>query len=162
MISPNERAEQLRTTGTLTAGEKCEIYENVSFGSEPYLIKLGKQVRITSGVRFITHDGGMWVIRNLGLRPDADKMGTIEIGDNVMIGQNAIIMQNVKIGSNVVIGAGSVVSKDIPDNTVAAGVPAKVICTVQEYYNKNKSRIYDTKQLSYAAKKEYFLKEYNL
>ncbi|MDP4545829.1 serine acetyltransferase [Psychrobacter faecalis] len=49
------------------------------------------------------------------------------IGDNVYIGPNVCIVENVKIGSNVRIGAGSVVIKDIPDNAVAAGVPAKVI-----------------------------------
>ena len=46
-------------------GEGCEIYGGVSFGSEPYLIRIGDNVRITSGVKLITHDGGMWVIRNL-------------------------------------------------------------------------------------------------
>lgn len=161
-MDPKERAEHLRTAGILNAGEGCEIHGNVSFGSEPYLITLGKYVRITNGVSFCTHDGGMWVIRNLGWRPNADKMGTIEIGDNVMIGLNSIIMQNVKIGSNVVIGAGSVVSKNIPDNTVAAGVPAKVICSIQDYYDKNQDRIYDTKHLSETEKKEFFIKEYNL
>ena len=44
------------------------------------------------------------------------------------------------IGDNVIIGAGSVVSGTIPDNTVAAGVPAKVICTLDEYYEKRKNR----------------------
>lgn len=53
--------------------------------------------------------------------------GCIDIGDNVMIGTGVIILPNVKIGSNVIIGAGSIVSKDIPDNCVAAGVPCRKI-----------------------------------
>ncbi|WP_249898884.1 sugar O-acetyltransferase [Paenibacillus sp. PK3_47] len=49
------------------------------------------------------------------------------IGDNVWIGSNATILPGVTIGNNSVIGAGSVVTKDVPENTVAAGVPAKFI-----------------------------------
>ena len=55
------------------------------------------------------------------------KAEPITIGDNVWIGANAIILPGVKIGSNTVIGAGSVVTKDIPNNSIAAGVPCKVI-----------------------------------
>ncbi|MFM5412420.1 serine O-acetyltransferase [Aeromonas veronii] len=49
------------------------------------------------------------------------------IGDNVYIGPNVCIVEDVKIGNNVTIGAGSIVTKDIPDNSTAVGVPAKVI-----------------------------------
>ncbi|MGG0219228.1 acyltransferase [Bacillus mycoides] len=143
-------------------GNDCEIYNNVSFGSEPYLIKLGNKVRITAGVRFVTHDGGLWVIRNLGWSPDADKMDKIIVGDNVFIGFNSIIMPGVTIGSNVVIGAGSVVSKDVPDDTIVAGVPAKKICTIGEYYEKNEHRLYDTKHMSYDEKKVYYLNKFDL
>lgn len=54
------------------------------------------------------------------------------IGDNVYIGAGAIIMNPVKIGSNVIIGAGSVVIKDIPDNCIVAGNPAKIIRYLNE------------------------------
>ena len=53
--------------------------------------------------------------------------GGIFIGNNVWIGANCCILPNVHIGDNCVIGAGSVVTKDIPSNSVAAGNPAKVI-----------------------------------
>ncbi len=56
-----------------------------------------------------------------------DRKGYPEIGDNVHIAPGAVIIGNIKIGNNVVIGANSVVDKDIPDNAVAAGIPAKVI-----------------------------------
>ncbi len=88
----------------------------------------------------------MWVLRNMGLLDNADKFGTIEIGDNVNIGWNTIIMPNVKIGSNVVVGAGAIVTKDIPSNSIAAGIPARVIGSVEEYYSKNKNKVEYTKQ----------------
>lgn len=49
------------------------------------------------------------------------------IGDNVYIGAGAIIMNPVNVGNNVTIGAGSVITKDVPDNVIVAGNPAKII-----------------------------------
>lgn len=58
------------------------------------------------------------------------------VGENSFVGANSIIMPGVHIGKSCVIGAGSVVTKDIPDGVVAAGVPAKVICTTEAYAEK--------------------------
>ena len=116
-------------------GKNCEIFPDVEFGSEPYLIEIGDNVRITNGVRFVTHDGGVWVLRNLGIK-NIDVFGKIIIGNNVHIGWNAIIMPNVRIGNNCVIGAGAVVTHNIPDNSIAVGVPARVIESIAEYQNK--------------------------
>lgn len=141
-------------------GEACEIHPSVVFGSEPYLIEIGNKVRITDGCKFITHDGGMWVLRNL--YPDmkeADKFGRIIIRDNVNIGWNVIIMPGVTIGENVVIGAGAVVTKDIPDNSIAAGIPAKVIESITDYYNKNKDKVLHTKSLC-SRKKQKIVEEF--
>ena len=66
-------------------------------------------------------------MRKKDLREDIDLFGTIIVGNNVHIGTNAIIMPNVTIGNNVIIGCGAIVTHDIPDNSVAVGVPAKVI-----------------------------------
>jgi acetyltransferase-like isoleucine patch superfamily enzyme len=83
----------------------------------------------------------------------SDKFGRITIGNNVNIGWNALIMPGVTIGDNVIIGTGAVVTKDIPSNSVAAGVPAKVIESVEEYVRKNESRIVMTKGMSQNEKK---------
>ena len=57
----------------------------------------------------------------------------IRIGDNVWIGANAVILPGVQIGSNVIVGAGSVVAKSIPDNTIAAGNPCRILKTKPPY-----------------------------
>lgn len=161
IMSPVKRADFLKRKGIISMGHGCEIYHQVEFGSEPYLISLGNKVRVTAGVKFITHDGGLWVIRNLDWNRKADRMGKITIGDNVFIGLGAIIMPGVTIGTNVVVGAGSVVVKDIPDNSVFAGVPARYICSIEDYYKKNISNIDDTNQMSHEEKKKYFLRKFN-
>ena len=97
---------------------------------------MGNNVYITDGVKFITHDGGTLLYRHL--IPDLEITKPIVVGDNVYIGNNVIILPGVTIGSNVVIGAGAIVSRDIPDNSVAVGVPARVIKTADEYLEKLK------------------------
>lgn len=141
-------------------GEGCEIYSSADFGSEPYLIAIGDRVRINGGVRLITHDGGVWVRRHLrGELSDIDLFGEIKIGNNVHIGTNSIIMPNVSIGDNCIIGCGAIVTKDIPSNSVAVGVPAKVIESIDDYAQKHINDFVDTKHLSASQKREFILKE---
>lgn len=141
-----------------TVGTGTEIYPDVFLGSEPYLISIGANCRITYGVKFATHDGGVWTLRKNGILIDADVFGRIVIGDNTNIGWNAIIMPNVTIGKNCVIGAGAVVTKDIPDNSVAAGVPAKVIETLDQYREKVEKKALMTKFMNPSEKREYLEK----
>ena len=151
------RARLLKKCKGVSIGKGGEIYKGVSFGSEPYLVTLGDNVRITTGVKFCTHDGGMWVIRNLGYNNEADLFGKISVGNNVHIGWDTIIMPNVSIGDNVIIGCGSIVTHDIPDNCVAVGSPARVIKTIDEYYEKNRPMIVCTKGLQLEEKKKMLL-----
>ena len=114
-------------------GKNCRLY-SLSFGSEPYLITIGNHVTITDGVKFVTHDGGIWAFRDE--EPSADVFGKIIICDNVFIGINSIILPGVTIGNNTVIGAGSVVTKSYKGSGVIAGNPAKHICSFDEYRDK--------------------------
>ncbi len=139
-----------------TIGTGCSIPESTYFGSEPWLITIGNNVRITDGVRFYTHDGAVWVLRNLYKElEDVDVFGRIVIGDNVHIGANSMILPGVNIGNNVIIGVGTIVTRNIPDNSVVVGVPGRVIKTIDEYYNDNKDCFFHTKKLK--NKKEYVL-----
>lgn len=144
-------------------GQGAEIYHSATFGSEPYLITIGNHVRINEGVKLITHDGGVWVLRVLHKEyEDIDVFGRISIGNNVHIGTNSIIMPNISIGDNVVIGCGSIVTKNVPDNCIVAGVPAKVIEDVSLYESKNRCRFLHTKTLSQKEKKIYLLNKRKL
>lgn len=133
-----------------------------NFGSEPYLIEIGNNVKIVNGVRFITHDGGVHVLRNSKEKyRNIDLFGRIIIKDNVFIGLNSIILPGVTIGTNVVIGAGSIVTRSIPDNTIVAGNPARKICTINEFEIKRKNLFLNSKQLDFNEKKSKVLNEKN-
>lgn len=124
----------------MIVGKDVTVMGGVDFGSEPYLIALGDNVRISSDVRFITHDGGTWAFRNF--HEDMQhivKFGPIVVGNGVFIGAGSIIMPGITIGSHAVIGAGSVVTKDVPPETVWAGIPARQICTLREYAERCKA-----------------------
>ena len=157
-LATNEQYVNMLRNRGVRIGANCVIMKDVEFGTEPYLIQLGNNVRITTGVKLITHDGGICVLRNLGLIDKrADKIGTINVGNNVNIGWNAIIMPNVTIGDNVVVAAGAIVVNDVPSNSVVAGVPARVIESIEEYARKNKDKVLLTKDMDDAQKKEYLI-----
>ena len=106
--------------------------------ADPKLIKFHNNVIITSNVTFVNHDVFHTGLNNLGQGNFSYNQGCIEIMDNVFIGCNTTILGNVRIGPNVVIAAGSVITKDIPPNSVVAGVPAKKIGTFTDYVKKRK------------------------
>jgi len=121
-------------------GYDVHIYGNPigMFSTEPWCITLGNHVHITREVLFITHDGGTLLFRNKV--PDLEITALIEVGDNVYIGVRSIIMPGVKIGNNCIIAAGSVVTKDVPENSVVGGVPAKFIKSIDDYFEGIKAR----------------------
>lgn len=120
----------------MKVGQGVIFVEAPDFGSEPYLIEIGDKTKITAGCRFINHDGAMYVIRSMEKYKDARNFGRIKIGNNCFIGNNCTLLPGSKMGNNCILGAGSVLNSTMPDNTVYAGVPAKFICTIEEYGNK--------------------------
>lgn len=104
--------------------------------ADPKFIRIHNNVVIAADVTFVTHDVIYILMRNMNKRPVAQHVDCIEVMDNVFIGLGAIIMPGVKIGENSVIAAGSVVTKDVPPNSVVGGNPAKVIGSFDKLYQK--------------------------
>ena len=104
---------------------------------QPELISIGNNVKVSSGVQFITHD---LISLMLNTREHSDLYedfnGCIKIDDNVMIGANSLIMPNVHICSDVIIAAGSIVTKDINSSGVWGGVPAKYLKSFEDFIKK--------------------------
>jgi acetyltransferase-like isoleucine patch superfamily enzyme len=142
-------------------GHNCRFvgFDAATFGSEPYLVRLGDHVTITTGVRFITHDGGVWIFRDQ--IPDIDIVQPIIVGNNVFVGVGSILLPGVHIGDNCVIGAGSVVTKDVPPNTVVAGVPARVIQSREEYFSKVKAKGMPIRNLPPDQKRSWLIQKYD-
>lgn len=134
-------------------GNNCLI-DTRYWSSEPYLITIGNNVQVTRGVSIHTHGGGNTIRR---FHPDFDVFGRVTIKDWAYIGSFSQIMPGVTIGEGALVAAGSVVTKSVPPNTVVGGNPAKVICTVDEYYKKNKCFDVHTKGKSLAEKKAILL-----
>ena len=125
-----KRTEYIKKHNLLGAiGENCK-WGPWLIPLYPKLIKIHNNGRVHKTAKIVTHD----LINNFLkiCNPDYDfgpveRLGCVEIMDNVYIGMNVIVMPDVRIGKNCIISAGSVVTNDIPDNSVAAGNPAKVI-----------------------------------
>lgn len=139
--------------------DKVKIYGSVGWGTEPWIISIGYNVHLTHGVNFITHDGGTLLYRHL--ISDLEITKPISVGNNVYIGNSVTILPGVKIGNNVIIGAGAIVSRDIPDNSVAVGVPAKVIKSADEYLEKIKNESIHLGHLKGQEKDRALMEYYN-
>ena len=152
--------EEAKKNG-MKVGKNCSFIDTPNFGSEPYLIEIGDNTTISFDVAFVNHDGATRVIRNLpGQNKETVIYGKIEIGKNCFIGCRTTILPNVKIGDNTIIGAGSIVTKDIPSNSVACGVPCKVICTIEEYISKHENDFDYIVSTPKEEKKKYLLKKF--
>ena len=102
-------------------------------------ISIGNYTKITSGFTMLAHDYSSSVLIgkfNKILLPGGNN--TV-IGSNCFIGINVTILPGITIGDNVIIGAGAVVASDIPSNTVIGGIPAKIITSLDNYYEKRKA-----------------------
>ena len=146
-------AEQYARRQGVTIGKECLIATR-NWGTEPYLITIGDRVQITSDVRFYTH-GGAHIARQK--YPNFDVFGKIKVEDGAYVGACSMIMAGVTIGEGALVAAGSIVTKSVAPRTVVAGNPARYICTVDEYIEKNLKYNVNTKGMSAEEKREYLL-----
>lgn len=130
------KIDYLRSKGCKVGSKTRLLYSVECFGNEPYLVEIGDDCLFSTEISILTHDGGVKVLNTLNYfgGQSMDKMGKVKIGDNCFIGRRSTIMPGVTIGDNVIVGTGAIVTKDVPSNTVVAGIPAKIICTIDEYY----------------------------
>lgn len=116
-------------------GEGCRIYTS-AFSTEPWLVRIGDRVGIAGGVKFLTHDGSVHLIRRD--RPMAQKLGTITVGNDVFIGESAIILPGTTIADGCIVGPGAVVNGEVPPHSILYGNPAQIVGRASLYLARMK------------------------
>ena len=151
--------EHLRKQGAII-GSNCTILSGVDvFSTEAYLVEIGNNVLISTDVKFYCHDGAVAVLNRIRNEKN-DLIEKIVIGSNCFFGHGATILRGTHIGDNCIIGAGAVVKGVFPSNSVIAGVPAKVICDIDTFYEKNKYKLLDLSKMTNEEKKEFLLQHF--
>lgn len=140
------RAEYCRKAGIYASiGDNVTIQSRViPIYSE--LIRFGNNVHVARNVDFVTHDIMHCTINPyikshselIGDYRFNERIGCIDVGDNVFIGSNSVILYNTSIGPNVFIASGSVVTKDCEPDSIYAGCPARKIGTFEEFIKKRR------------------------
>ncbi|GAA5394640.1 acyltransferase [Streptococcus uberis] len=138
-------------------GKNVRAFSPVS-SSESYLISIGDDTTISSGVKFITHDNSISKSSQ-----GTDLVGPITVGKKCFIGMNSIILPGVEIADNTIIAAGSVVTKSVFNvGQIIAGNPAKSIGNVENFTQKNIEKIFNFKNLSKEEKKKLIFENENM
>ncbi|RZJ70836.1 acyltransferase [Flavobacterium sp.] len=130
-LRSNVTTEDLVGLGMKVGKNFRRMHDVILDPSHCWHIQIGDNVTMAPRVHVLAHDASFHHHTGYG------RIGNVIIGNNVFIGADTVILPNVTIGDNSIIGANSTVSKDVPANSVAAGSPAKVICTLEEYLEKN-------------------------
>ena len=119
----------------LTLGKNVGILDGVSLDpAHCFLISIGDHSVLAANSRLIAHDASLKAGISLA------RIGRIVIGSHCFIGEGSIILLGVMIGSNTIVGAGSVVTRDLPAGVVAAGNPARVICSLEQFLEKHRQQ----------------------
>lgn len=144
----------------MTIGEDTHIFSRL-ISSEPFLISIGKNVTISTGVSLLTHDASVGAI--VGRHVYSDIVGPITIGNNCFIGANSIILPGVRIPDNSIIAAGSVVTKTVvnhltnnapqDEGIIIGGNPAVYICKTNDFLKKRKNNFLKLHGLSLTDRK---------
>lgn len=137
-IIRGQTINQLRKKGAII-GNNVKLLSSTIDVHTSCLVEIGDNVTITNAI-VQAHDA------STKLYIGYTKIAKTIIGNNVFVGMGSIILPGSRIGDNVIIGAGSVVRGLIPENSVVIGNPAKVVCTCEEYIDKNRKKMKETKR----------------
>lgn len=130
-LRANQTTSDLIKQGLKVGSNFSRMHDVIIDPSHAWLISIGNDVTLAPRVHILAHDASTF--KYLGYT----KIGKVKIGNNVFIGADSVILPNVSIGDNCVIGAHSTVSRNIPSNMVAAGCPAKPICSIEDFISRN-------------------------
>jgi acetyltransferase-like isoleucine patch superfamily enzyme len=150
-----EKAKFVNAGKNTSIYDSSYIYGNVSVGENTWIgpftildgsggkLSIGNFCSISSGVQIYTHDSVKWAVTGGKTKYEKD---SVKIGDYCYVGPYSVILRGTSIGKHCIIGAHSFVNSDIPSNSIAFGVPAKVVGRVKmkgskvefKYYKKIK------------------------
>lgn len=134
-IKPYDMIEELKKKG-LKVGSNFHMQQGCIIDlSHSFHIEIGNDVSLAPNVHILAHDASTWWFL------EYSKIKNVRIGNRVFIGAGSIIMPGVTIGNDVIVGAGSVVTKDIPDNCLYAGNPAKFMMNTDAYIAREKEKM---------------------
>lgn len=140
--SPNRYIKFLRKKGVII-GDKIDFHggtKNISIDiTRPSLVSIGSNISFNKNFTLLTHDWGGYVIRNK-FKEFIPSSGPVKIGSNIVFGRNVTVLKGVTIGDNCIIGLNSIITNDIPANSIAIGSPARVVSTLEDYYKKRKKQ----------------------
>lgn len=112
--------------GQICIGADSSVHSRCQLMAYKGSIRIGQGVAIAQGCALYPFDHGMEPGRPIRSQPLVSK-GDIEIGDEAWLGTGVVVLSGVRIGAGAAVAAGSVVTRDVPDNAIAAGVPARVV-----------------------------------
>ena len=130
-LRSNCTTEELQRKGLKVGFNFKRMHDVILDPSHCWHIQIGNDVTLAPRVHILAHDAS--TKHFLGYT----RIGNVIIGNNVFVGADSVILPDVRIGDNVVIGANSTVTKDVPSNSVVAGSPAKIICSIEEFIKRN-------------------------
>ena len=144
VVRREARWRKLRSLG-MFIGEDVWLPDSTSIDtSHCFLISIGDHCGFGEECVLLAHDAQMDEYL------DAARLGRVIIGESCHLGARTIVLPGVTIGPRTIVGAGSVVSRSLPPNTVCAGNPARVICSLDEYLDKHRARIASARTFEYA------------